>query len=379
MWPMQERRRRHWYRLLDLEPIEVNIFRGISPDEDRQRIFGGQVAGQALVAAVPAPSTTTDPCTRCTPTSFAPATPPCPVSLRGRPHPRRTLVHHPPGGGDPARPADLQPVRPRFTTRSPGFEHSATPCPRCPTADELPSRAEEWEAAGRDRRPVAGPAPSPLDFRYVTASPFQRARSRSPRCSRCGSAPTARPARRPDPAHLPAHLRLRHDPARHHAVAPRQRARSDRRASMMASLDHAMWFHGPFRADEWLLYDQRTPAGMGGRGLATGRVFTHDGRLIANGGPGGPDPAASASVSRVMLARALDPGRGLLASPQCRASDDRPATHPHRSPPVPCRRTHRVISTTSDRCTADDPPTTTSTPAPTPPRRSPPRRSPLMA
>jgi acyl-CoA thioesterase II len=38
-------------RLLDLEPIEVNIFRGVSPEEDRQRIFGGQVAGQALVAA----------------------------------------------------------------------------------------------------------------------------------------------------------------------------------------------------------------------------------------------------------------------------------------------------------------------------------------
>ena len=38
-------------RLLDLEPIEVNIFRGLSPDENRQRVFGGQVAGQALVAA----------------------------------------------------------------------------------------------------------------------------------------------------------------------------------------------------------------------------------------------------------------------------------------------------------------------------------------
>src|SRR3546814_16291276 len=38
-------------KLLDLEPIELNIFRGISPDEDRQRVFGGQVAGQALVAA----------------------------------------------------------------------------------------------------------------------------------------------------------------------------------------------------------------------------------------------------------------------------------------------------------------------------------------
>ena len=51
---------------------------------------------------------------------------------------------------------------------------------------------------------------------------------------------------------------------------------------MGASLDHAMWFHGPFRADEWLLYDQHTPAASGARGLATGRVFTQDGRLVAN-------------------------------------------------------------------------------------------------
>jgi acyl-CoA thioesterase-2 len=43
-----------------------------------------------------------------------------------------------------------------------------------------------------------------------------------------------------------------------------------------------MWFHGPFRADEWLLYDQYTPASSGARGLATGRVFTHDGHLIAS-------------------------------------------------------------------------------------------------
>ncbi|MDG2026362.1 MAG: thioesterase family protein [Acidimicrobiales bacterium] len=52
--------------------------------------------------------------------------------------------------------------------------------------------------------------------------------------------------------------------------------------AQMASLDHAMWFHGTFRADEWLLYDQHTPASTGARGLATGRVFTHDGRLIAS-------------------------------------------------------------------------------------------------
>lgn len=48
-----------------------------------------------------------------------------------------------------------------------------------------------------------------------------------------------------------------------------------------ASLDHTIWFHRPFRADEWLLYDQTSPSASGGRGLALGRVFTRDGRLVA--------------------------------------------------------------------------------------------------
>jgi acyl-CoA thioesterase-2 len=49
----------------------------------------------------------------------------------------------------------------------------------------------------------------------------------------------------------------------------------------MASLDHAMWFHRPFRADDWLLYSQDSPTATGGRGLARGLVFTHDGTLVA--------------------------------------------------------------------------------------------------
>ena len=48
-----------------------------------------------------------------------------------------------------------------------------------------------------------------------------------------------------------------------------------------ASLDHTIWFHRPFRADEWLLYDQVSPSASGARGLAIGRVFTEDGRLVA--------------------------------------------------------------------------------------------------
>jgi len=54
------------------------------------------------------------------------------------------------------------------------------------------------------------------------------------------------------------------------------------RGLKMASLDHAMWWHRPLRVDEWLLYLQESPTASGGRGLATGRVFTRDGVLVAS-------------------------------------------------------------------------------------------------
>lgn len=50
----------------------------------------------------------------------------------------------------------------------------------------------------------------------------------------------------------------------------------------MASLDHAMWFHRPFRIDEWLLYSCDSPSAQGARGLARGMIFTADGRLVAS-------------------------------------------------------------------------------------------------
>jgi acyl-CoA thioesterase-2 len=50
----------------------------------------------------------------------------------------------------------------------------------------------------------------------------------------------------------------------------------------VASLDHAVWFHAPFRADEWLLHAMESPVAHGARGLVRGRVFTRDGRLVAS-------------------------------------------------------------------------------------------------
>ena len=78
---------------------------------------------------------------------------------------------------------------------------------------------------------------------------------------------------------------------------------------MMASLDHAMWFHRPFRADEWLLYDQDTPSASGGRGLGRGSIFTADGPPRGHGRAGGPDPGGPP------MRRAAVAGR----SPSCAA------------------------------------------------------------
>jgi acyl-CoA thioesterase-2 len=49
-----------------------------------------------------------------------------------------------------------------------------------------------------------------------------------------------------------------------------------------ASLDHAVWFHRPVRADDWLLYDQSSPSAQGGRGFAIARLFAADGTLVAS-------------------------------------------------------------------------------------------------
>ena len=65
------------------------------------------------------------------------------------------------------------------------------------------------------------------------------------------------------------------------ALLPHQRSVFDRNI-MGASLDHALWFHRPFRADEWLLYAQDSPNLHGARGFARGLIFAADGTLVAS-------------------------------------------------------------------------------------------------
>ncbi len=262
--------------LLDLERIEENIFRGVSPAPSPVRVFGGQVAGQALVAA-------------------------------GRTVPAERKVHslhayfiRP---GDPSVPIVYEVDRIRdgrsFTTRrviavqrgkaifslsasfqapEPGVEH-AEPMPAVPDPETLPTRAVTM---GRYAAKLGDFArlPRPIDIRYVTDPPWEQ-RDRGPSEARSQVWMRA-DGRLPDDELLHVCvLTYASDMTLLDSVLVRHGAYWGLDKVLGASLDHALWFHRPFRADEWFLYDCVSPSASGSRGLATGRFFAQDGTLIA--------------------------------------------------------------------------------------------------
>jgi acyl-CoA thioesterase-2 len=263
--------------LLDLEQIEADIFRGRSPDDDRQRVFGGQVAGQALVAA-------------------------------GRTVPADRPVHslhayfiRP---GDPAIPIVYTVDRVRdgrsFTTRrvsaiqhgktiftlsasfqfpESGPEH-ADPMPDAPTPEEVEKTVDRLAR-------ILGEVPPPF-----IDTPFDL-RSVGPLTVEAQRDPWLRTTRKL--VWLRVNGDLPDDPLLHVCLMTYASDITlldtvllghglywgDGRTTG-ASLDHAMWFHRPFRADRWLLYAQESPVAYGGRGLARGEVFTADGQLVVS-------------------------------------------------------------------------------------------------
>ncbi len=261
-------------RLLDLEAIEVNIFRGLSPDEDRQRIFGGQVAGQALVAAA---RTVED--ERSVHSLHAyflrPGDPTVPVlydvdRIRdGRSFTTRRVVGIQHGRA-------IFNLAASFQTAEDGFEYRDA-MPDVPDPESLENREAEWIRAGLqdewEKRP------HPIDYRYVTASPFNRNEPLPPVQRVWFKTECAVPD---DPVLHACLLTYASDMTLLDTTLLPHGTSSMDGSLRMASLDHAMWFHGPFRADEWLLYDQHTPASSNGRGLASGKVFTRDGVLVAS-------------------------------------------------------------------------------------------------
>jgi acyl-CoA thioesterase-2 len=260
--------------LLDIEPIEVNIFRGTSPNERRQRVFGGQVAAQALMAA----GRTVE---------------------QGRVHSLHAYFLRP---GDPSVPILYEVDRIRdgrsFTTRrvvaiqhghaifnlaasfhvdeDGPLEHQF-PMPEVPDPEELPTMLERLEPY-RDRLAEWFARPHPIDQRHVGELPWA-ASGGDPRQQLWIRADGDLPD---DPLLHACVAAYASDMSLFDTMLTPHDVRWDDATFMGASLDHCMWFHRPFRADEWLLYDMDSPTAYGARGLARGFLFARDGRLVVS-------------------------------------------------------------------------------------------------
>ena len=286
--------------LLNLEQIEVDIFRGRSPEgERRQRVFGGQVAGQALVAAgrtVPEDR----PVHSLHAYFIRPGDPTVPlIYLVERVRDGRSFTTR--------RVTTIQHGKTIFTLsasfhrREPGVEH-ADPMPEVPPPDEIPPTSERMEKLfGPSVREWYGG--NPIDIRHIGPLTFEAERDPSLRTTR-------------NLVWLRADGDLPDDPLLHvclvtyasdmtlldSVLLAHGLSWADGRTSG-ASLDHAMWFHGPFRADRWLLYAQESPVAYGARGLAHGQVFTAEGELVVSvvqeglvrAGPELPQPTRTAA------------------------------------------------------------------------------------
>ena len=261
--------------LLDLEPIEVNIFRGRSPDENRQRVFGGQVAGQALVAA----ARTVDDPDRLVHSLHAyflrPGDPTVPILYEvdrirdGRSFTTRRVVAIQHGQA-------IFNLQASFHVPEPGPDHQLPMPAGLPDPESLPDFTTRM-APYKDRMGEWYDRPRPIDLRYIDRDPFSRKGNAGRRRSGCGCAPTASCPTIPT-LHACIVTYASDMTLLDTTVLPFGLA-WDSPGMQMASLDHAMWFHRPFRADEWLLYDQQRPVDRLGRGLAGGAIFTPDGTL----------------------------------------------------------------------------------------------------
>ena len=264
--------------ILDLEPLEHNLFRGRSPQVGWQRVFGGQVIGQALVAA----ARTVD--GRAAHSLHAyfmrPGDPSVPIIYEvdrirdGKSFATRRVVAIQHGEA-------IFSMSASFQIEESGFDHQL-PMPSVPPPEELPSESDlkalfvesapepvrrYWER----ERPLEL---RPVDLRhYLSREPLEPVQQ----------------------VWIRATGRLPDDPNIHRSVLAYASDMTLLDTSLfahgrnifdrdlqVASLDHALWFHRPFRIDEWLLYNEDSPSASGARGFSRGSLFSRDGRLIAS-------------------------------------------------------------------------------------------------
>ncbi len=264
--------------LLDLESVEHDIFRGKSPDTSLQRIFGGQVAGQALVAA--GRTVAADRQVHSLHAYFLrPGDPSVPVvylvdRIRdGRSFTTRRVVGVQHGKA-------IFNVQASFQVAEQGVEH-ADPMPDVPAPETLPSLAEQLSTYGGELDAWLS-RPRPIDVRYVGMHPMAAAIEGRPHDASSQVWMRTDGALPDDPLLHVCALTYASDMSLLDSVLLAHGMAWQTGTVVGASLDHAMWFHRPFRADQWLLYSQHSAAAAGGRGLAEGRFFTRAGQLVVS-------------------------------------------------------------------------------------------------
>jgi acyl-CoA thioesterase II len=267
--------------LLDLEPLEVNLFRGESLDPDRVRLYGGEVLAQALMAAGRT------------------------VDAGRRVHSMHAYFLK---LGDPRAPVvyDVDRIRDgrSFTTRRVvAIQHGTAiftmaasfqvdevgpdhhdEMPEVLAADALPSiwasDAEELEPIDRQGSPHVVDA---FDMRHVGAfSPPGGARDGPVRDPDQDTWFRTRDALPDDPLLHACIVAYASDLTLLGTALLPHPMTEDHPGYMVASLDHVMWFHRPCRVDDWLLYHTHSPSAAAGRGFATGQVFCADGALAVS-------------------------------------------------------------------------------------------------
>ncbi len=265
--------------ILDLEPLEDNLFRGRSPQQSWQRVYGGQILGQALMAAV-----RTVPAERIAHSLHAYFLQPGDLS-----RPIIYGVERVRDGGSftTRRVTATQHGRPMFVMSvsfhkvEPGLDHHIE-MPKVPMPEDLPSE-QDLKAKMIAELPESmrkyWESERPIELRPLDVSRYFAREKRAPEQSiwmrATGQLPDDLPLHQCVLAYasdfslldtaLIAHGKLMFD-----------------KDIQMASLDHALWFHRPFRADEWLLYTQDSPSSHGARGFCRGNIFTRDGLLVAS-------------------------------------------------------------------------------------------------
>ena len=264
--------------LLDLEPIETNIFRGNSPKDRWQRVFGGQVLGQALVAASRTVEQRT--CHSLHAYFLRAGDPKTPIlyevdrsrdglSFSAR---RVVAIQH----GEP-----IFTMSASFEVPEIGLEHQIS-MPDVPAPEQLKSE-QEW------RMEILPDIPEQVRGWFLRARPIEFRPVEPPNRFAKGKHPPRQIVWFRAVAPLPE------SPALHQCVLAYASDMTLLDTSLLphgfnlftndlqlASLDHAMWFHRPFRADEWLLYVQESPSASGSRGFNRGEIFRRDGVLAAS-------------------------------------------------------------------------------------------------